>query len=237
MKSKLWFSLPVKQHHNKVCFLVSDVTWLFLQSAISELDVSPESSPTEDYPSYSGGASGVQGSNGLLIEPVGINVVGSLLPSPTDNPSDASGAQGASGDHSQNGVVRGGAAGGTKADLNATSDGDAAASLTTDILRSDGPTAQNGASDGGGIHDAHAGDVTPDLVRSSSRNSGGRNIVDSVRSEIRLMRNFSEDLSREAEEARAHRLVTRLTWGSIAAVVIAVGLTLLWKWKPHNSAT
>ena len=48
------------------------------------------------------------------------------------------------------------------------------------------------------------------------------------------IRSISMEMAEAAEEARAHRMISRLTWGALASLVLAVGLALLWKWKPKK---
>ncbi len=180
-----------------------------MQNAIAELDVSPLVSPSGDDPD-----AGMDGRYPLIelpVEPVGMNAVGSLLTSP-----DSALTLPGQGDAS-----------------NSLGENNSAGERSVNIVTDGGNEEENSATGNeaaGGSNDNNTGAVTPDLLRDGA-NSSPRAVV----SDIHLMRSISHEISREAEEARVHRLITRLTWGSIAAVVLAVGITLLWKWKPKNS--
>ncbi len=67
----------------------------------------------------------------------------------------------------------------------------------------------------------------------SSGNNTGLDRADVIE-KAEWIRSISMEMAEAAEEARAHRMISRLTWGALASLVLAVGLALLWKWKPKN---
>ena len=207
-----------------------------IQGAISELDVSPLVSPTDDNPVFPVDASGAQAGTDIehAVDQVGMNAVGSLLENPSERTLDTA--------IYVDDNFGSGAVGGIFHEGETTAAGRIHGGLVTDGPIKD-DTHENGATGGfgydthengatGGFDYASSRDVPPDLLPSGFF-SGSENI-DGVRPEIVWMRSISHEFTKEAEEARTHRFVTRLTWGSIAVVVIAVGLTVLWKWKSKN---
>ena len=162
------------------------------------------------------------------VEQVGINAVGSLLRNPNEGPHHDS-AVGRVGGIYIGDNFGSGAVGGILREDDGTADGTGMYSIVTD---GPVPIGENGAA-GGSEYTLSSADVTPDLLKDGMFSS--EELMKRVGPEIRMMRSISHELNREVEEARTHRFITRLTWGSLAVVVIAVGLTLLWKWKPQNS--
>ena len=211
--------LNLGQSHN---FASTKNCNLFIQGAISELDVSPLVSPTDDNLVFPVDTSGAQAGPDIqhAVDQVGINAVGSLLENLPERTLDTAIYV----DHN----FGSGAVGGIFHDGEATDGGRIHGLVTDGAVRNEAQ--EYGAT--GGLDYVNSGNVPPDLLPSGffsgSENIGG------VRPEIVWIRSISHELTKEAEEARTHRFVTRLTWGSIAVVVFAVGLTVLWKWKSKN---
>ena len=194
---------------------------LFTQGAISELDVSPLVSPTDDNLPFPVDASGAQARLDIEhVNQVGMNAVGSLLENTSERALDTA--------IYVDNNFESGAVGGIFHEGEARDNGRIHGLVTDGTIEDD--RNENGAT--GGLDYPNRKDVAPDLLPSGLFSDSEN--TDGVRPEIVWIRSISHELTREAEEARAHRFVTRLTWGSIAVVVLAVGLTVLWKWKSKN---